>query len=443
MLYLSKEAETIINTLNNKGFEAYAVGGCVRDMLFGLEPADWDICTNASPKETEMCFADYTVLETGLVHGTVTLILNHKPYEITTFRCDGGYSDNRHPDNVQFVKNIEEDLRRRDFTINAMAYDGKNFVDLFCGANDLNNGIIRTVGNADERFKEDGLRILRGLRFGARFNFKIDEDTAEAMMKNKGLLDNIARERIYKEFKQFLVNDGAGSLLMEYREIFAQIIPQIKAMFDFDQHSKYHCYDVWEHTVKALDFAPNKIDIRLAVLLHDIGKPHCFTTDEKGEGHFYGHPKISKEIAEKILSDLKIDNKTRKTVLTLVENHDVIIEPTKKAVKRRLIRLQKDNFEKLLIVKECDTIGQSRHFREEKLKRLQEIKSIYNEILAEEQCLSLKDLAVNGRDIMSLNVKQGREIGNILHTLFNMVVAESVPNEYNALMEKAKEILGE
>lgn len=441
MLYLSKDAEYIINTLNSNGFEAYAVGGCVRDMLLGLEPADWDICTNASPKETELCFANYTVLETGLAHGTVTLILNHKPYEITTFRCESGYSDNRHPDNVKFIKSIEDDLKRRDFTINAMAYNGKVLVDLFGGEYDLKKGIIRTVGNADKRFKEDGLRILRGLRFGSRFNFKIDKNTAEAMMKNKKLLDNIARERIYKEFKQFIVNKSAGRFLMEYRCIFAQIIPQIKAMFDFDQHSKYHCYDVWEHTVKALDYAPESLDIRLAVLFHDIGKPQCFTMDEKGQGHFYGHPKISKEIVGEILSNLKVDNKTGQTVLTLVENHDVLIEATKKAVKRRLVKLQKDNFEKLLLVKECDTMGQEKHVREEKLKYLQKIKEIYNQILEEEQCLSLKDLAVNGRDIMSLNVKQGREIGNILNTLFELVVAESISNEYNALMKKAKEII--
>lgn len=442
MMYLSKEAEYIINTLNNNGFEAYAVGGCVRDMLLGLAPADWDICTSASPKETEICFDNHTVLETGLAHGTVTLILNHKPYEITTFRCDGDYSDNRHPNNVQFVKNIEEDLKRRDFTINAMAYNGKKLIDLFGGREDLYSGIIRTVGNAEKRFQEDGLRILRGLRFGARLNFKIDYSTALAMLNNKHLLDNIAKERIYKELKQFIVSKSAGSFLMEYRDIFAQIIPELRAMFDFNQHSKYHCYDVWEHTVKALDHAPNKLDIRLAVLFHDIGKPHCFTIDEKGEGHFYGHGKISKEIAKEVLSKLKTDNKTKETVLTLVENHDVIIEPTKKAVKRRLVKLQKDNFEKLLIVKECDTMGQSEKVRRDKLKYLQEIKRIYNEILDEEQCLSLKELAVSGKDIIRLDVKEGREIGNILNTLFELVVSESLPNEYDTLINKAKEIIG-
>lgn len=441
MIKTTEQVEYIITVLEGNGFEAYAVGGCVRDSILGIEPKDWDICTSAFPNETINCFEGHTIIKTGIDHGTVTLILDGIPFEITTFRIDGSYSDNRHPDSVAFVRNIQKDLQRRDFTINAMAYSKRTgIIDYFGGREDIYKRLIRCVGNPGKRFNEDGLRILRGLRFASRFGFSIEDKTAHAIIKNAKLLNNIAAERIFSELKQFLTGRHVYNLLTDFAEVFAEILPEIKPMFGFDQRNPYHCYDVWIHTVKAVESAPPDATIRLALLLHDIGKPSSFTVDENGTGHFYGHPNVSEKIASVILKRLKADKKTTDDVLLLVKKHDVIIEENKKSVRRSIVKMGTKNFEKLLIVKRCDAMGQAEEVRKPKLLYLERIKAIYNELLREEQCFKLADLKVNGNDIISQGIPRGKRVGEILELLFNMVVNEEIENNREILLKKVNEI---
>ena len=327
---IPQEVQLILKVLTAQGYEAYVVGGCVRDSLLGKKPQDWDICTSALPQEVKKAFNNLPVLETGLKHGTVTVMIDHKPYEVTTYRIEDQYSDNRHPDKVEFVKDLEQDLARRDFTINAMAYNPKSgLVDCFNGLADLDNKIIRCVGKAEERFLEDGLRILRAIRFASTYNFKIERATTEAIYSKKNLLANLAGERIQIELDKLLCGSGVKEILHQFAEVLAVIIPEIWPMLGFEPNNPHHIYDLWTHTIESVAQAPPQLVLRLTMLLHDLGKPDCYTVDEKGIGHFYGHSKISAEKAKDILQRLKYDRATIDTVLTLVANHDLDLLPQK------------------------------------------------------------------------------------------------------------------
>ncbi|MEI3577429.1 MAG: HD domain-containing protein [Acutalibacteraceae bacterium] len=437
---LPKDVIYILQRLENSGYSAYVVGGCVRDALLGNVPQDWDICTSALPQQVINTFSDYRVIKTGIKHGTVTLMLNSNMYEITTFRTEKDYSDNRRPDTVEFVADIKEDLSRRDFTVNAMAYNPKQgLIDLFFGLDDLDMRIIRTVGNADVRFNEDALRILRALRFSAKLCFNIEKSTAASVHRNKGLLNNIAAERILAEFKQLLLSENAVNILREYYDVISVFIPEISPMVGFCQYNSYHCYDVWEHTLHALSYADNNIIIRLAVLFHDVGKPHSLTFDQQGIGHFYGHCVKSAEITENILKRLRCDTKTIKTVVELVKNHDRIISANSRSVKKAALHLGSEEMTRLLIaVKKCDAYGQSPKLFRQRLEELNEIEDILNSLIANNKILfSVKELKINGNDLINMGVKDGRVVGTILNSLLKSVNDENIDNIYSSLVKAA------
>ena len=437
---LPKDVIYILQRLENSGYSAYVVGGCVRDALLDNAPQDWDICTSALPPQVINTFSDYRVIKTGIKHGTVTLMLNSNMYEITTFRTEKDYSDNRRPDTVEFVADIKEDLSRRDFTVNAMAYNPKQgLIDLFFGLDDLDMHIIRTVGNADVRFNEDALRILRALRFSAKLCFNIEKSTAASVHRNKGLLNNIAAERILSEFKQLLLSENAVNVLREYYDVISVFIPEISPMVGFCQHNSYHCYDVWEHTLHALSYADNNIIIRLAVLFHDIGKPHSLTLDQQGIGHFYGHCIKSAEITENILKRLRCDTKTIKTVVELVKNHDRIISANSRSVKKAALHLGSEEMTRLLIaVKKCDAYGQSPKLFRQRLEELNKIEDILNSLIVNDKILfSVKELKINGNDLINMGVKDGRVVGAILNSLLKSVNDENIDNIYSSLVKAA------
>ena len=434
---IPRGARQILRELEAKGFEAYAVGGCVRDSLLGKEPEDWDICTSAKPDEVLACFKNYRVIPTGLKHGTVTVMIEDIPFEITTYRIDGEYSDNRRPDNVSFTADLTEDLTRRDFTVNAMAYSPTlGLADPFYGAKDLNNKLIRCVGDPVMRFHEDGLRILRAVRFAAVLGFKIHALTEDAINSNLHLLENISKERIAAELNKILLGDVPDFDPALFLSCVCAVIPGFKPCVGFQQNNPYHIYDVAQHTLYALSHAPKDLQIRLAVLLHDIGKPHCYTEDERG-GHFYGHQSVGADMARKILTDLKYDNNTVDTVVKLIAYHVSTIVPTKAAVKRWLNKLGEELFRKLLQVMRADSLAHSELSREY-LDKLTAAEDVIDEILAEEACFSLKDLAVNGDDIMTLGVKQGKEVGVILGQLLEAVMDGLVENTKEALIDEVR-----
>ncbi len=425
----------IISTLNLHGFEAYMVGGCVRDMLLHRPAKDIDICTNALPLETINCFKNHKIIETGLKHGTITLMLDKTPYEITTFRTDGEYLDNRRPLSVQFVSSLKEDLMRRDFTINAMAFcEKKGVIDYFDGKKHLSERLICAVLQPDIRFNEDSLRIMRGLRFASELDFSIEDNTAKSILKNKYLLKNIALERINIELSKLLTGKNPYAVLCDYRDVFAVFIPEIREMFDFLQHNPHHLYDVWIHTITAISKSKNDIFVRLALLFHDIGKPRTFSLDENGVGHFYGHAKLSHEIAKAALKRLKFDNKTIETVLLLIKYHDNVIEPTKKSVKRMLNKLGYENFLRLIEVKKGDNLAQGAINLQERFASYDIIISILDEIIAENECFSIKSLEINGNDLIKLGFSPGKQIGNILNEVFEKVLDESLKNEKTELV---------
>lgn len=437
MIQLPDDVIQLIKQLNRAGFEAYAVGGCVRDSLLGVSPEDWDICTSALPEEMKECFSGYKVLETGIKHGTLTIRLNHHSYEITSFRKDGEYTDCRHPDRVEFVSEIKEDLARRDFTINAMAYHpDTGIVDYYDGQNDLKNGVIRCVGEAAVRFSEDALRIMRGLRFAAVYGFSIEADTKAAMLSKKELLNKIAAERIQVELKKLLLGEHAEEILLQHSEIISIIIPEMIPMIGFDQKNPHHCYDIWTHTVKSLGFSEKNLVIRLAVLFHDIGKPKTFFADENGIGHFYSHAEMGEKICNAVLHRLKFDTKTIQAVSLLVRYHDVQIQPTEKSVKKWLHRIGPEQFEHLLSVKKAD--AKSTVNAEDKLKMIDNIQSVYRTVLEQNACFSLKDLTVNGRDLILLGIKEGKEIGTLLSELLELVMENQLKNDRKTLLTYLK-----
>lgn len=427
--------KTILKLLETHGRAAHCVGGCVRDSLLGRTPEDWDVATSALPEETLAVFAG-RAFPTGLRHGTVTVREGSYSVEVTTFRTDGSYADSRHPDSVTFTRSLRDDLSRRDFTVNAMAVDLRGeLTDPFGGQADLNAHVLRCVGDPEERFGEDALRILRCLRFSATLGFSIGAETARGLRDCRGLLRNIAAERVQAELTKLLCGEAAAEVLREFPEVMGTVLPEMLPMVGFEQHSRYHCYDVWEHTLHALAEAPPEPVLRWAVLLHDVGKPRCFTRDERG-GHFYGHPAVSAEIADAVLRRLKFDNATRDAVTTLVAWHDRDIPLTEKGVRRALMKLGEERMRQLTEVKRADNLGQAPEFRP-RLREVERGSEILDALLARDACFSLKQLAVNGRDLLALGLC-GPEIGAALDRLLSAVVDGELPNEKSALLSAAR-----
>lgn len=426
----------LVNQLNRAGYEAWFVGGCVRDLLLGKTPHDWDICTNALPEETARVLGDHPIHATGIKHGTVLVMAGGAGYEITTFRTESAYTDHRRPDEVKFVRDLASDLARRDFTINAMAYHSKfGLVDLYGGREDLEAGVIRAVGNPVDRFGEDALRILRCLRFAGRLDFAIEPGTAQAVHTCRNDLKLIAAERILSELKGFVVTEGAPRLLMEFRDVFGVILPELVPMFDYDQNNPHHDSDCWHHTARVVAAVPNEDPIlRLAALLHDTGKPDCCTVDDRGISHFYGHNQRSKELTHQALLRLKCDNDTRLAVEELVAIHDLTLPQTLAATRRFLAKMSPETALRLLVLRRGDVLGQSTYKRREKLTQLDEFERLLGEAVAENACWSMDQLAIRGSDLMALGVRPGPELGGLLKQALDAVIDGVVPNDREKLL---------
>ena len=435
------DVKTIISTLENAGFEAYAVGGCVRDSLLGREPNDWDITTNAKPEQTKELF--HRTIDTGLQHGTVTILMNHVGYEVTTYRIDGSYEDSRHPSSVTFTSDLTEDLKRRDFTINAMAYnDRSGIVDVFHGIEDMEKKIIRAVGDPCERFTEDALRIMRAVRFSAQLGYEIEEETKKAITSLAPTLANISAERIQVELVK-LVTSAHPEKMMDIYEtgIGDVILPEFVLAMNTVQNNPHHMYSVGEHIVKSMTYIEADRYLRLAMLIHDLGKPVCKTTDEKGIDHFYGHPEVSEQIGVKILRRLKFDNDTIRMVSILVRFHDYRFGSNKKALRRAMNKIGKDAFPLVLKVQQADILAQSSYQRDEKQNRLDEANVLYKEILKDGECVDLKSLAITGSDLIAWGMKPGKEIGEVLSYLLDLVIEEPSLNNQEDLYEKYQQFI--
>jgi len=434
---IPENVKKIISTLENEGYETYIVGGCVRDALRGVRPVDWDLCTKAIPSEMKKTLKNFKLIETGVKHGTMTVVLTKKNYEITTFRLDGKYSDNRHPDNICFTENIKEDLKRRDFTINAMAYnEGYGLVDTFGGRKDLDKGIIKAVGNSDKRFEEDALRILRGGRFAAQFGFDIEDETFISMINKRHLLANVSAERIQVEFVKWLCGKAAGKTLNLCRKIIGEIIPEIIPSFGCNQQNGFHVHDVWLHTVGVIDSIPAEPILRLAAFFHDIGKPKCKIVTEEGWNHFYGHEKKSAEITEKILTRLKLDNEIKKTVIELIDFHRIVFNPEGKQARRLLNRLGQVQLARLIDFEKADVKNQNPKYINERIKNIERFQETVLKVIEEGQCFSMKDLALNGDDILEMGVPQGEKVGKILEELLEKVIDGELENKKEILIKK-------
>lgn len=441
MTGIPKSVGNLLNTIENHGFEAYLVGGCVRDILLGNEPKDWDITTNATPEQIQQIFLK--TIETGIKHGTVTVLADDMDAtsrcsaEVTTYRIDGEYHDNRRPHTVTFSQNLADDLARRDFTINAICLDKSgNITDLHGGQKDLAAKTIRCVGNPEKRFQEDALRILRALRFAATLGFSIEPATAQAIHANQHLLKNIAPERIREELTKLICsekNEAVKAVLHEYKEVIGTVIPELAPTFGFNQQTPHHAYDVWGHTLEVLTLSPNNPISRWAALLHDSGKPHCFTVGEHdGHGHFKGHAGVGAEIANDVMRNLRFDNKTRNTVRRLIAAHMLPKKMQKPTIKKMLNEHGIENFERLLALCYADNRGKGVEdgYR---LKKVLSCHTILREIIQNNECYSLKQLAVNGKDMHALGLR-GKKIGETLHKLLESVIEERVPNTKEALV---------
>ena len=436
---LSKKVTLAMEKLEDAGFEAYLVGGSLRDILMGREVHDFDITSSAKPEEVMEVFSDFKVIPTGLKHGTVTVLVEDEPLEITTFRSESGYSDGRHPDSVSFAKSVEDDLGRRDFTMNAMAcrINGELF-DLFGGQKDIADKLVRTVGNAKERFSEDGLRILRAIRFAAVLGFEVEAGTKDAIHQMGYMIEKVSEERIVSEFNKIMLSEKPSTYLREYKDIICIFIPELEACIGFDQKNHHHVYDVFEHTLRVVDNMPPKLSLRLAALFHDISKPFCFEIGSDGEGHFYGHASKSAEMAENILRRLKYDNVTITDVCQLVKYHDHQVENNDKIIKRMLRRLGEKGFFDLLDLKRADNLGQSEEFRYRQ-DILQELENSARRILDEKACFSIKDMAINGSDLIKLGMMQGPEIGEVLEMLLDKVISGEIKNDRQELIACLKD----
>ena len=435
-------AKKILDKLSSAGYEAYVVGGCVRDSLLGDVPHDWDITTNALPLQVKELFR--RTVDTGLQHGTVTVMIGDEGYEITTYRTDGRYTDGRHPDKVTFVPNLEEDLKRRDFTINAMAYnDVDGLVDLFGGTEDLKNGIIRCVGRAEDRFSEDALRMMRAIRFAARFGFRMDDDVRNSISGLSGTLSKVSAERITSEFIGLLTSDHPEMIRDMYETgLTAVFFPEFDRAMETPQNHPHHCYSVGEHLIESVRVSKNDRIVRLTMILHDIGKPATLKTDEDGITHFHGHPKVSAEMAEEIMRRWKLDNDTIRRVCRLVRYHDHANEACTMSLARRAVSVLEDDVELFLEVKRADVLAQSTYMRDEKLKLIDDYRAAYEEIINNKQCCSLKELAIGGLELKELGVSPGPDMGRILKELLETVIEDPEKNDRDELLKLAKQMMG-
>lgn len=432
----------IIDTLEKSGHKCFIVGGCVRDSLCGDAVNDWDFTTSATPQQIEECFSDYTTIDIGKDFGTICVVIDGENYEITTYRTDGDYTDSRHPDSVCFSDNLLDDLSRRDFTINAMAYNDKSgLVDKYGGVDDLRLGVIRCIGDADTRFCEDALRILRALRFASIYGYSIEQKTSQAILRNKDKLSLVSPERIIKELSKLLCGEHAGFILRRYRDVFAVIIPEISSMFNFDQNNIHHNKDLWRHTVCAVENTPPQELLRLSMLLHDIGKPMTVFKDKKGHSHFPNHQKLGAAMSTTILKRLRYPNSVISIVNVLIENHDNRLVPDTAMIKRCMRDLGADVTGMLLQIQRADILAQSSYMRQEKLSTLDAVCKEYERILNSGECYSLSTLEVNGKDIIHLGVQSGEMIGALLNELLDKVINGELPNEKEVLLLYAKKIM--
>lgn len=438
---LPEHVNQIIHRLQKEGFDAYAVGGCVRDTLLGKEPKDWDITTSATPDVVKKLFIH--TIDTGIEHGTITVMLEHVGYEVTTYRIDGEYEDARHPKEVIFTGNLREDLRRRDFTINAMAYNDKQgLVDAFDGVKDLENGIIRCVGEARERFTEDALRMLRAVRFAAQLGFSIEEGTKAAIKELAPTIAKVSAERIQMELVKLLCSDYPMEMSKVYElGLTAVFLPEFDRMMEMQQNNKHHAYSVGMHTIRTLPEVPKDKALRLAMLFHDVGKPLCVTTDEEGQDHYYGHPQIGADLTKNILRRLKFDNATIQQVCHLIRYHDERPSLTQKSVRRMLSRVGAEYMPNLLLVKYADLMGQSDYNREKKLAYIKELEAIFDKLMRENQCTSKSQLAISGQDLIAMGLPQGKVIGQVLNQLFEQVLETPELNTKDKLLELAHKIV--
>ena len=434
LIHLPEDVKAILHTLQEAGYEAYAVGGCIRDSLLGRRPDDWDITTSAKPQETKALFGK--TIDTGIQHGTVTVIRHGRGYEVTTYRVDGEYEDGRHPKEVTFTASLKEDLRRRDFTVNAMAYNEEDgLVDLFGGRQDLEQKIIRCVGEANERFEEDALRIMRAVRFSAQLGFSIEERTKEAIRGHAERLRQVSAERIQVELTKLVISPNPDFLRIAWETgITAVVLPEFDHLMEQPQNNPHHCFSVGEHTLHAMQAVRPDKCLRLAMLLHDVAKPLCLTTDAEGIDHFHGHAQKGERMAAQILKRLRYDNHTTELVSRLVKWHDVAIAPEKKAVRRAASRMGKELFPLILEVKAADLAAQSDYQRVEKQEWLEQLRSLYEEIEREGDCLTIKDLAVNGRDLIQAGITPGPQLGCTLQKLLEIVLEDPEKNTREYLL---------
>ncbi len=435
-MFLPQPVLLCLEKLNTAGFLGYAVGGCVRDSLLGLTPHDYDLCTNAVPGEIARIFQDYSLVRSGEKHGTIGVVIDHQVIEITTFRTEGGYADSRHPDWVRFVTDVTEDLARRDFTVNAMAYSPQEgYIDPFGGREDLKNRILRCVGTPTARFTEDALRILRGVRFAVRFSLTPEQATEQAMFSLAPRMESLARERVFDELCKLLLLVSAEDLL-HYAPVLTAVIPELTPTVGFLQHNPYHAYDVFTHTAQVVASCPSVLSLRWAALLHDVGKPPCFTLDENGRGHFYGHAQTSARMADDILHRLRASTALREQVVTLVDKHMTPLVPDRHVLRRRLGRYGEETVRQLLALQQADFGSKGTDYAKQTAV-FQQISQLITDILAEADCLTVKDLAVNGHDLMALGLS-GPEIGCCLADLLTQVQEDALPNQREALLSAAQ-----
>lgn len=428
----------ILERLETAGYPAFVVGGCVRDHLMGLSPHDFDITTAAPPRETERVFADCRVIETGIKHGTVTVLYKGASVEITTFRVDGEYSDGRHPDSVSFSRNIQDDLARRDFTMNGIAFSPRRgFVDPFGGERDIRAGVIRAIGDADKRFSEDALRVVRALRFSATLGFPIEEKTAAAMDAHKNDLRKVSAERIFAELKRLLRGRDVKRVLLEFPAVFSVIIPPLADTIGYEQGSKFHNSTLYEHTARAVEAAPPTVEMRLAMLFHDLGKPSCRIVKD-GECHYYGHAAVSAEMAGELLRALKCDNALRERVVHIVHYHDIPVDTSRRYIRRQLAKHGAELFADIMEAHIADDSAKAPHCLE-RIPKIREVMALAEEISREEPSLSIKSLAISGKDLKGI-VPPSPLMGEILSRLLAEVVDEELPNEKNALLNRAVEL---
>lgn len=468
---IPEDVERILSRLHEADYAAYLVGGCVRDCLMGNKPHDWDICTSATPAQVKQVFADkpYTVVPAGIKHGTVMVVAHGRPYEITVFRKKGsvgkhslqGKSDafsssaavasqpvpERQEGNAQkfchtYLDNpLYEDLGLRDFTVNSMAWSPEEgLIDPYHGERDLAAGLLRCAGSAYERLSEDPLRILRALRFAAHFGFSIDPELDSAIHELYPLLKDVAVERITSEFYRFMQSSGVkvAEMLRNYPDVACFLIPELKPLIGFDQHNHHHVYDVWEHTLKAMEACPdNDIVLKFTILFHDMGKAHTFTMDNQGVGHFYGHAEVSKTLCKNIMNRLRFDGKTEEDVMTLVEVHDARVEPATRSIRRWLNRIGEEQFRRLLQMKRCDAAGQNPVYWPDRDAYISSLEKAFEEVKAQDACFSMKDLAVKGSDLIAVGYERGAALGKCLKRLLDEVIDERLPNDKQVLLSQA------